>query len=87
VDRVAKSDAKVLITGESGVGNEIVAQSIHSRGPRAGTTFAPVNCADCRKRCSSRALGHVRKLYRRLSGQTGQTRPRTWGRPFSTKSR
>ena len=45
VERVARSDAKVLITGESGVGKEIVAQSIHTRGPRAGMPFAPVNCA------------------------------------------
>ena len=35
VDRVARSDAKVLITGESGSGKEIVARSVHSRGPRA----------------------------------------------------
>jgi transcriptional regulator with PAS, ATPase and Fis domain len=39
------SDAKVLITGESGVGKEIVASNIHTRGPRAAHMFAPVNCA------------------------------------------
>ncbi len=44
IDRVARSDAKVLITGESGVGKEIVARAIHSRGPRATHVFAPVNC-------------------------------------------
>jgi transcriptional regulator with GAF, ATPase, and Fis domain len=45
IERVARSDAKVLITGESGVGKEIVARSVHTRGPRAANVFAPVNCA------------------------------------------
>src|SRR5688572_9009839 len=45
IDRVAHSDAKVLIIGESGVGKEIVSRSIHDGSPRANMTFAPVNCA------------------------------------------
>jgi transcriptional regulator with PAS, ATPase and Fis domain len=45
IDRVARSDAKVLITGESGVGKEIVSRGIHYGSPRAAMTFAPVNCA------------------------------------------
>src|SRR6187431_1857788 len=44
VDRVPRPHAKVLITGESGAGKEIVARAIHSRGPRAQNVFAPVNC-------------------------------------------
>jgi transcriptional regulator with PAS, ATPase and Fis domain len=64
VDRVARSDAKVLITGESGVGKEIVAQSIHSRGPRAGTTFAPVNCAGLPETLlESELFGHVKGSF------------------------
>ena len=35
VDHAARSDAKVLITGESGVGKEIVARSIHERSLRS----------------------------------------------------
>ena len=42
---VAPSQARVLITGESGVGKEIVADVIHRWSPRAGGPFVKVNCA------------------------------------------
>src|SRR5579859_1152101 len=35
IDRIARSDAKVLVTGESGVGKELVASAIHERSARA----------------------------------------------------
>lgn len=44
VDRVAAVDATVLITGESGVGKEVVARRIHERGPRSEASFVAVNC-------------------------------------------
>ncbi len=44
IDLVARSDATVLIVGESGVGKERVARAIHERGPRAQGPFIAVNC-------------------------------------------
>lgn len=41
----AQSDANILITGETGVGKEVFAQSIHNAGQRAAGPFVAVNCA------------------------------------------
>jgi Nif-specific regulatory protein len=42
--KAARSDSTVLLLGESGVGKEILARSIHSWSPRAGKAFVAVNC-------------------------------------------
>ena len=41
---LARSQAPIYISGESGSGKELVARSIHESGPRAGGPFIPVNC-------------------------------------------
>src|SRR5262245_29464820 len=42
--RIAGGQAKVLITGESGVGKDLVARLIHARSARAKWPYVPVNC-------------------------------------------
>jgi transcriptional regulator with PAS, ATPase and Fis domain len=63
IDCAARSDAKVLVTGESGVGKDIVARLIHQRSRRTGS-FVTINCAGVPDSLlESELFGHVRGSF------------------------
>ena len=69
VQRLASSDATVLITGETGTGKELVAQAIHAGGKRSNEPFIPVNCGALPEDLVENELfGHARGAYTGAAG-------------------
>jgi len=64
IEYAARSDAKVLITGESGVGKEVVARLIHQRSARRQAGLVTINCAGIPDSLlASELFGHVRGSF------------------------
>jgi transcriptional regulator with PAS, ATPase and Fis domain len=62
--RVAGSDAKVLITGESGVGKDVIARHIHANSLRRSREYVAVNCAGVTESLlESELFGHVKGSF------------------------
>ena len=64
IDYAARSDAKVLITGESGVGKEVIARLIHQQSRRSRTPLVTINCGGMPDPLLESALfGHVKGSF------------------------
>ena len=64
IEKVAPTPSTVLITGESGVGKEVVARTIHMQSPRKDNVFLPVNCSAIPETLlESQLFGHVKGAF------------------------
>ena len=64
IDKVSKTEARVLITGESGTGKELVAHNIHEKSSRSKSSFIEVNCAAIPSELIESVLfGHIKGSF------------------------
>jgi DNA-binding NtrC family response regulator len=71
IDRAAATEARVLVTGETGVGKELVARAIHARSPRARGPFVTLDCG-----AVSRSLFEAQLFGYEAGAFTGAVRAR-----------
>jgi transcriptional regulator with PAS, ATPase and Fis domain len=64
IERVSNNTSPVLLQGETGTGKELVARSIHLRGPRREKAFVPVDCSGLAPMLvESELFGHIRGAF------------------------
>jgi transcriptional regulator with GAF, ATPase, and Fis domain len=64
IEKVAPTDARVLITGSNGTGKELVAHQLHEKSQRSNTPFIEVNCAAIPSELiESELFGHVKGAF------------------------